>query len=123
MGDGHHGWASAELVHLIRNLCLLEEGDRLSLFPVIPQHWLDAGAVTTIRNAPTRFGPVDLDLESQGDSVRCSFRPNFHTAPSRGVEFNLPVRFENLRVNGNQVSGPGRSFTVPAGTLDIVARF
>lgn len=122
VGDGHHGWASAELVHLVRNLCLLEEGGKLSLFPVIPQRWLDAGASVSVRNAPTRFGRVDVDLESEGETVRIRFVPSFHAAPE-AVELNLPVRFDVLERDGRVVAGPGRTHLLPPEAFTVVARF
>ncbi|MFP3874680.1 MAG: hypothetical protein ACLFV1_09525, partial [Thiohalophilus sp.] len=51
MGDGHHVWASAEWVMMIRNCFVREEADRLILCAGIPARWLDQAE-------PIRFGPA-----------------------------------------------------------------
>jgi hypothetical protein len=60
MGDGHHVWASAEWVMMIRNCFVREEGQRLVLCSGIPDHWLETSQ--TIRFGPTStpYGPITV---------------------------------------------------------------
>ena len=39
MGDGHHGWAAADWISVVRNGLLFEEGSHLVLTPALPQDW------------------------------------------------------------------------------------
>lgn len=47
-----------------RILFVNERGDDLWLAPFVPSHWLQDGQKVTIRNAPTRFGPVSYTITS-----------------------------------------------------------
>jgi len=51
MGDGHHAWASAEWVLMIRNCFVREEQDRLILASGISPEWL-------ANRSPLRLGPT-----------------------------------------------------------------
>jgi len=61
MGDGDHAWAAAEFAMLQRNMILCEEGGVLHLFRGTDRRWWDAR--TELRDAPTKFGHVDLVME------------------------------------------------------------
>lgn len=62
MGDGHHVWASAEWVLMIRNLFVREEGHQLRLCEGVPQRWLDAGQPIRFGPAPTPYGAISLSI-------------------------------------------------------------
>jgi len=67
MGDGHHVWASAEWVLMIRNMFVREEGDRLVLASGILPEWLAAGAPISFGPGPTPFGPVCVEVLPRGE--------------------------------------------------------
>ena len=62
MGDGHHVWAAAEWVLMVRNCFVREEGDRLILCAGIGERWLQEGGPVVFGPAPTCFGPVSITL-------------------------------------------------------------
>lgn len=62
MGDGHHVWASAEWVLMLRNCFVREEGSHLILCAGIPERWLQAGSPVSFGPAPTAFGPITITL-------------------------------------------------------------
>ena len=62
MGDGHHVWASAEWIMMIRNCFVREEGDCLILCAGIPVRWLDQDTPIRFGPAPTSFGAVTLTI-------------------------------------------------------------
>jgi len=62
MGDGHHVWAAAEWVLMVRNCFVREEGDRLILCAGIAERWLQEGSSVQFGPAPTRFGLVSITL-------------------------------------------------------------
>ncbi|KPP98894.1 hypothetical protein [Marinobacter sp. HL-58] len=63
MGDGHHVWASAEWVLMLRNCFLREEGEQLILCSGIPGRWLDQEAPIHFGPAPTTFGTVNVSIK------------------------------------------------------------
>lgn len=86
MGDGHHVWAAAEWVLMIRNCFLREEGDSLVLAGGIPARWLASGQELAFGPAPTRFGSVHVRLEpASDDRVLLTWEARWHGAPPRLV--------------------------------------
>lgn len=68
MGDGHHVWAAAEWVLMVRNCFVREEGDRLILCAGIGERWLQVGSPVLFGPAPTCFGPVSITLSPLPDT-------------------------------------------------------
>lgn len=62
-----HGWFSAELRTLMRNIMVREEGDDLHLLSVLSPEWIGAGKTIAATQVPTYFGPVP--------PVSCFWRP------------------------------------------------
>ncbi|MFI5267023.1 MAG: hypothetical protein ACHQ7M_06560, partial [Chloroflexota bacterium] len=81
-GDMPHAWASAELVNLVRDMLLFEDGDRLVVGAGVPASW--AGKPFAVHNAPTRWGKVDLSVSATGQ-VRLT-----GAQPPGGVDLRLP---------------------------------
>lgn len=86
-GNMPHNWTSAELVNLIRDIFVREEGDTLILGSGVPGQWLVPGARFGVENMPTDLGPVsytvtvgecrELKLEYHGpDSYRLDLEQN-----------------------------------------------
>lgn len=90
MGDGHHVWAAAEWVLLIRNCFVREEGERLILCSGIPARWLDPGTPIRFGPAPTAFGTVTLSITpDSGNRSRVEWLGAWHHgAPP--IEVRLP---------------------------------
>jgi len=63
VGDMPHNWASAECVLYLRHMLALEDGAALRLLPGIRGFELAAGKPCRLRESPTRFGRVSLELE------------------------------------------------------------
>ncbi len=90
MGDGHHVWASAEWVLMLRNCFLREEGDCLVLASGIPARWLASGEVLSFGPAPTAFGALSVRLEPADDGqFMLSWNAVWHAAAPR-IEAALP---------------------------------
>jgi hypothetical protein len=66
MGDGHHGWAAADFLSLVRNLLVREtaNGD-IDLMTIVPPGW--AGQPVEVRNAPTQAGRVSYAVRWHGE--------------------------------------------------------
>ena len=90
MGDGHHVWASAEWVLIIRNCFVREESDRLVLCAGIPERWLRTGAEIEFGPAQTEFGSVSLKLDIPGEGqVQLCWSATWHDAEPE-IEIHLP---------------------------------
>jgi len=100
MGDGHHAWASAEWVLMMRALFVREDGGGLVLASGIPPEWLAQREPLSFGPTPTPHGPlsvrVDADEWRAGDSgeatrVRVSWEAKWRgDAPA--IEVRLPGR-------------------------------
>lgn len=92
MGDGHHVWASAEWVLMVRNCFVREEGDRLILCAGVPERWLAQGETIRFGPAPTSFGPVSVTIQPRpGAAPEVIWEGNWH-ADEPVVEVKLPGR-------------------------------
>jgi len=89
MGDGHHAWASAEWVLMIRNMFLREEGDRLVLASGILPEWLGQDAPISFGPAPTSFGEVRVEILRRGSRATVQWSGAWRESPSR-IEVRLP---------------------------------
>jgi hypothetical protein len=66
MGDGHHGWAAAELLNFVRNLLVRETPDGgLALCSMVPDAWLGGGI--EVHDAPTHHGLLSFAVRWHGD--------------------------------------------------------
>lgn len=90
MGDGHHVWAAAEWVLMLRNCFVREEGDRLVLCGGVPQRWLDGNATVSFGPAPTAFGSVSVSVvrDPQGNA-NVEWHGDWHREPPP-IEIRLP---------------------------------
>jgi hypothetical protein len=90
MGDGHHVWAAAEWVLMMRNCFLREEGNTLIIGAGIPARWLEQECFISFGPAPTSFGPVTLTIvPDSADQVVVLWKAEWH-ASSPAIEVRLP---------------------------------
>ena len=109
-GDMPHNWASAEFIHLVRNLLVAERGERLDLLFGLPPEWSRRGAKFRIEKTPTRFGPVTVQgrIDNRGRMrIRVELDP---TWPHRAVEVRLKLPHglarSSLSLNGRTAPTP-----------------
>ena len=60
MGDGHHGWAAADFLSLVRCLLVREVDHGLALCAMLPSGW--RGRDLGVERAPTHHGLVSFSL-------------------------------------------------------------
>ena len=65
MGDGHHGWAAADFVSMVRNLLVREAAGGLALVGLLPPEW--QGQSLAVQDAPTHYGRLSFALRWHGD--------------------------------------------------------
>jgi hypothetical protein len=83
-GDGHHGWASAEWLMLVRALLFQESRDTLTITPALPVEWLDIAGEIIVKDAPTIFGPLSFKVEwdNGGRTLQLELDAEWRTPPS-----------------------------------------
>lgn len=66
MGDGHHGWASADVLSFAREVLVRDGGDgTVALLAFLPDEW--RGQPLAVRDAPTHRGRVSYEVAWEGD--------------------------------------------------------
>ncbi|HBR15826.1 MAG TPA: hypothetical protein DD723_09870 [Candidatus Omnitrophica bacterium] len=91
MGDGQHTWAAAEWILMMRN-CFIREDEKsgcLILCSGIPRTWLVRQKPLSFGPAPTRFGPVRIVLQPQGDKIVITWDAQWIAEEPR-MEIRLP---------------------------------
>ncbi len=92
MGDGHHGWAAAEVVLFLRDCLLRESGRGLELLSCGAANLIAKRNGLEISNAPTYFGAVSFRLEFEArDRCQITFSPEYfsESSPSH-IDLHLP---------------------------------
>jgi hypothetical protein len=105
MGDGHHGWAAAEILLALRDMCVFEswnEGTRrpdLTFLAGIPRAWCEDRGELSLRKLPVPGGRLDLDLSSRGRHLllQIAFERTGYPPQGRWV-VRLPLSVESARV-------------------------
>ncbi len=100
MGDGHHAWASAEWVLMIRSLFLIEEEDSLILCAGIPRKWLDQGSPLRFGPTPTRFGTVTVHVRPEKGRVKVAWEADW-----KGPQPRIEVRLEGAETAERPAKG------------------
>jgi hypothetical protein len=92
MGDGHHGWAAAEVVLFIRDCFLKEREDVLELFAGASPHLMKRECDIKITEARTAFGKVSVSLEFlSANHFNISFSSSFFPKTSlKTIDLFLP---------------------------------
>ena len=85
MGDGQHGWAAAEWAMMLRNLFVREEGDTLVIGSGIYRTWLDGPEPISFGPTPTPWGPIEVSMEREANSLRVSWLADWRAAPTAVV--------------------------------------
>jgi hypothetical protein len=65
MGDGHHGWAAADMLSFVRAMVVRETCDGLALASLVPEGWLGRG--WEVHDAPTRWGRLSCAVRWHGE--------------------------------------------------------
>jgi GH15 family glucan-1,4-alpha-glucosidase len=102
MGDGHHGWACAELLHLIRNILFFEEENGLVITPVMYHRWMEAGETIEVDKAPSYFGTIHFIIESKSDRVILRL-DNLYSYPPAFIEFSIPFFIKKVLVDEKEI--------------------
>jgi hypothetical protein len=113
LGDMPHSWAAAELISLLRDMVLTEQNGALLVNGGAPAGWLDPGNHILLRNAPTYYGRVSIDLQRYSSDLLVSLSGK----PPLGWRVRIPPNAQHLVVDGvSQPAPSGDVVHVPSGT-------
>jgi hypothetical protein len=105
MGDGHHGWAAAEMVLALRHAFIQEhwhpERSRpdLVLLGGTPPSWFQPDTYFSISRAPVPGGMLDLEVRVIGNTVKITL--SLQKAPGMFPEhlfIRLPIGVADVRI-------------------------
>ncbi|HEY4613771.1 MAG TPA: hypothetical protein VII11_12365, partial [Bacteroidota bacterium] len=91
MGDGHHGWAAAEVILFLRDLLVKERGDVLQLLHGA-ELLFNAQKRLSVSDLPTDFGTLSFSIEPESiNSSTFRFSHKFFpTNKPKILELHLP---------------------------------
>jgi hypothetical protein len=115
VGDMPHNWASAECVLYLRHMLALEDGRDLRLLAGVGDFELASGEPLSVVQSPTRFGRIDLGLESLDghEGWRLKFQRGTGPAPANvQIPVNLGSRRRFSRITGAEVRRQGEILLV-----------
>jgi hypothetical protein len=112
MGDGHHGWAAAEWLLMMRNMVVHELDGVLQITPLIPAEWCKPGKRIAIHRAPTSFGMVSVSVEFSSDSENLEIDAEWRNPP-REIHWMLPTAPARIVESGEGVMLKGNMAIVP----------
>ena len=94
MGDGHHGWAAAEIVLFLRDCLVREFEEKILIFDGSGGRLVRKGKNVRLLNVPTKFGSISCTLTFTGESsARVEFEGAFdgESVPTE-IVFRFPFR-------------------------------
>jgi hypothetical protein len=107
MGDGHHGWAAAELLTFVRDLLVREVPGGVALASLVPAAWY--GRSWEVHDAPTALGSVSYAVRWHGDRVALLWEVAPHddvTDPLRLTAPGLDPGWSTTDLRGEALIGP-----------------
>ncbi len=99
VGDMPHNWASAECILYLRHILALEDGSALRLLEGIGTQELALRQPFRVKQTPTRFGRLNLELTPRGTGWRLKFERGPGPAP---LSVRVPAMLAGLKLKGVQ---------------------
>ena len=118
-----HGWAVAELWHLVRDSLLFEDGDRLVLLGGVPPEWLAGKEPIAVAGLPTYFGPCSFAWKPTDGGATLVLTGK--AAPAQGFILRLPKSLKaEVKVGGKRLKAVSDGdFLLPLGTQEAAVAF
>ena len=121
MGEGHHGWAAAEWILLLRNLLFHERGDRLCLTPLLSPKDLMPGNTFLVRSAPSYFGTVSFKIYADKKELLLELGEEMEGISANQLLWHLPFMPSKVTIDGKPFPKATAVVQLPIGALRIVA--
>jgi hypothetical protein len=122
MGEGHHGWAAAEWILLLRNLLFYEKGKNLLVTPLLRESDLKPGNVFTITNAPSSFGRITTTVFAGKKEVVLELANDYELAEPKAIHWKLPFEPVSVSVDDEPYPTSGNCLVLNPKSGRVVAR-
>ncbi len=126
MGDGHHGWAAADFVLLVRALLFDEDGTKLVITPGLPEQWLPEKGqqpqTVSVEEAPGLFGIISYGLTIEAHQAQLELKCRYTTPPVQ-LEIRWPRELASVGCDGQEVEAHGNTVVVPGDSREIALEF
>ena len=98
MGDGHHGWAAAEIVLFLLECLVREQNETLTLFHDIQEGMLRWGVNSAVQGVATSFGAVGCTINYQtSEKALCTFTlKQTSSRTPKHVEITFPFSLKRV---------------------------
>ena len=90
MGDGQHGWAIAEWIMLIRNMFVMEEGEKLLLGKGVLPEWLKTREKISYGPTLTPFGSVEVLINNKSGQPTIKILTRWYNKRPESIIADLP---------------------------------
>src|SRR5262245_18368702 len=121
MGEGHHGWAAAEWILLLRNLLFYEKGQQLRLTPLLRAKDLEPGNTFSARNAPSHFGTVSFKLYADRKDMQLELGEEMESITAKEISWHLHFTPSKVTIDGKVLPKASSTIPLPVGVSRVVA--
>ncbi|MDF1578989.1 MAG: hypothetical protein P1P81_11170, partial [Desulfobulbales bacterium] len=90
MGDGQHGWAAAEWLMLIRNMFVMDDGDRLLIGRGVLPEWVRRRKTLAYGPTLTPFGKISVVIDCRGNRPALTLAAEWYATRPREIVACLP---------------------------------
>lgn len=115
-GDMPEAWGNANLVLLVRDMLLREDGDTLKLLSGVPARWIGVGERIAVDAAPTTFGSSVSFSISRVSAKRFTVRVQTVPGSVPALSVHVPLapgqQVEQVRINGSAAQAVDGEVTV-----------
>ncbi len=130
MGDGHHGWAAAEIVLASRDMFIFErfnnssEFVELILLAGIPLNWFENKKPFSIENAPICGGKISIFVQPAeiNITITINFQKNKHFKDVKW-KMIIPLKPKRIIADGIPINFIGNEeslFFIPSSTKELI---
>jgi hypothetical protein len=102
MGDGDHGWAAAEFINFVRDMCVVEKNGELILGLGFYDEWYKDGLDIKINNASTLYGVISYKIKININVLNISWQLKRSIAHDKPLIFFLLPK--GLNISGEAFS-------------------
>jgi len=99
-----HGWFACTFNTLLRNMLVREEDENLHLISTISPEWVKPKDKVILKNAPTRFGMVNFELNANNSGLEMDFKADWREPPQK-IIIHIPffINLKSLSINGKVI--------------------
>lgn len=119
MGEGHHGWATAEWILLLMNLLFVEKQGSLLITPLLKKEHLQAGTIFSVCNAPSPFGKINFIVSVDKKEIWLELSNEFCLSPPESIIWQLPFIPSKVFFDDQAISPSSNALKVPLSVSQV----